>query len=69
MDIVYGLLYDLDSHLVRQLVVANVLIACGYISWTLFGARTSLGDWDTPRKKFLPLWVVAVNVGLVLALS
>jgi hypothetical protein len=69
MDIVYGLLYGLDAHLMKQLVAANALIACGYLAWTLFGARTSLGDWDRPRKKFFPVWVVGINLALVLALS
>ena len=69
MDIVYGLLYGLDAHLMKQLVAVNAVIACGYFAWTLFGARTSLGDWDSPRKKFFPVWVVGINLALVLALS
>jgi hypothetical protein len=69
METIYGLLDGLDAHVMKQLIAVNALIACGYFSWTLFGARTSLGDWDNPRKKFFPVWVVAINLALVLALS
>ena len=69
MDIVYGAMHGISGHLLRQLIAVNALLACGYLAWTLFGARTPLGDWDVPRKKFFPAWVVAINLAVVLVLS
>lgn len=69
MNTISGLFYGLDPSLVKQLVAANALVACGWLSWSLFGARISLSDWDTPRNKLLPVWVVVFNLGLVLALG
>ena len=69
MEIVYALLYDSYWSLYRQLAIANLLLIAGYFAWVQLGARTSLGDWDSGALRYLPLWVIGVNVALVVFLG
>lgn len=69
MTMIHQLLDGLDSGMVRQLIAANAVLGTGYLLWCVFGARTSLGDWDNTAIKHLPLWAIGFNLAMVVVLA